>query len=80
MRRVDAARAQVVETKQRLDQAATGQLPTGLAKDVANARNEADAQRTAAEQALAKNKPAKQPKQAKQAPPEKPAPPIPDDL
>jgi hypothetical protein len=80
MRRVDLARAQVVEAKQRLDQAATGQLPTALAKDVANARNEAEAQRAAAEQALAKNKPSKTPKQAKPAQEEKPAPPIPDDL
>jgi uncharacterized protein YukE len=80
MRRVDASRAEVVETKQRLDQVATGQLPTGLAKDVANAKNEAEAQRTAAEQALAKNKPGRTPKPAKQTPAEKPAPPIPDDL
>ncbi len=80
LRRVDAARAAVVETSQSLDQAATGPLPTALAKDVATARNEAGAQRAAAEQALAKSKPAKAAKPAKRAEPEKPAPPIPDDL
>jgi len=80
MRRVDVARAAVVETTQQLDKSVTGQLPTALAKDVASAKNEADAQRTAAEQALAKNKPARTPKPAKTAAAEKPAPPIPDDL
>lgn len=84
MRRVDEARAAVVETTQRLDQSATGQLPTSLAKDVASARNEAEAQRTAAEQALAKSKSAsaRRSKHAKQKTPatEKTAPPIPDDL
>lgn len=82
LRRIDAARGAVVETKQRLDQSATGQLPTALAKDVANTRNEAEAQRAAAEQVLAKNKGAssRPSKRAAQAPPEKPAPPIPDDL
>jgi hypothetical protein len=82
LRRVDEARVAVAESKQRLDQAATGQLPTALAKDVANARNDAEAQRTAAEEAVAKNKtaPSRTSKHAKQAPAEKPAPPIPDDL
>jgi len=81
LRRVDGARTAVVETTQRLDQSATGELPTGLAKDLASARNEAGAQRTAAEQALAKSKPARTSKHAKQTPPpEKTAPPIPDDL
>jgi uncharacterized protein YukE len=83
LRRVDEARAAVVEMTQRLDQSATGQLPTALAKDVASARNEAGAQRTAAEQALAKSKPrtANASKRGKQTPAtEKPAPPIPDDL
>lgn len=83
LRRVDAARTAVVETTQPLDQSATGQLPTALAKDVANARNEAEAQRTAAEQALAKSKtaPARTSKRAKQPPAtEKTPPPIPDDL
>ena len=82
LRRIDEARAAVVETTQRLEQAATGTLPTGLGKDVANARNEAGAQRTAAEQALAKSKPAKgrASKDAKPPATEKPAPPIPDDL
>jgi len=83
LRRVDDARAAVVETVQRLDQAGTEHLPTALGKDVAKARNEAGAQRTAAEQALAKSKPAKASasKQAKKKPAtEKPAPPIPDDL
>lgn len=81
LRRVDGARVAVVETKQQLEQAATGQLPTGLAKDVASARNEAEAQRAAAEQALAKSKPAsaRTSKHAKQTT-EKTAPPIPDDL
>ena len=83
LRRVDEARAAVVATKQRLEQSATGQLPTALAKEVANARNEADAERASAEQALAKSKstPARTPKKAKQTPAtEKTAPPIPDDL
>jgi hypothetical protein len=79
LRRIDAARASVVDTKQRLDQAATGQLPTALAKDVANAKNEAEAERTAAEQALAKSKPSRK-KAAKPPPAEKPAPPLPADL
>ncbi|HMJ13969.1 MAG TPA: hypothetical protein VK524_21275, partial [Polyangiaceae bacterium] len=81
LHRIDDARAAVVETKQKLDQSANEQLPTALAKDAANARNEAEAQRAAAEQALAKSKPAKQ-KPAKQKPAsEKPAPPqLPDDL
>jgi uncharacterized protein YukE len=83
MRRLDGARTAVVETTQRLDQLATGPLPTSLAKDVASARNEAEAQRTGAEQALAKNKSAsaRASKRAKQPPAtEKTAPPIPDDL
>jgi uncharacterized protein YukE len=81
MRRIETARAAVVETTQRLDQLRSGQLPTSLAKDVASARNEAEAQRTGAEQALAKSKSAaRKSKQAKQPPAEKTAPPIPDDL
>jgi hypothetical protein len=82
LRRIDDARAAVVETTQRLDQSATGTLPTSLGKDVANARNEAEAQRTFAEQMLAKSKStmARTSKPAKPAPAEKPAPPIPDDL
>lgn len=82
LRRIDEARAAVVETKQKLDQAVAGQqLPTSLGKDVANAHNDAEAQRAAAEEALAKNKskPAKQ-KSAKQKPAEKPAAPPSDDL
>jgi hypothetical protein len=80
LRRIDEGRAAVVETKQPLDQSVNQQLPTALAKDVANARNEAEAQRAAAEQALAKSKPAKQ-KPAKQKPAsEKPAPTLPDDV
>jgi hypothetical protein len=69
MRRVDTARAAVVETSQHLDKVNSGRLPTSLAKDVADAHNEAEAQRTAAEQALAKNKPApaQKGKPAKQA-------------
>lgn len=54
--RIDEARTPVVDVKQRLDQLATGQLPTTLAKDVANAKNESEAQRTEADQALAKRK------------------------
>lgn len=83
IRRIDQARAAVVETEQRLDPSATGSLPTGLAKEIASAHNEAEAERTAAEHALAKNKPApaRTSKQPKQAPaPAKPSPPIPDDL
>ena len=70
LRRVDTARAAVVETMQRLEQLTTGQLPTTVAKDVTRARNEAVAQRTAAEQALASNKPvlARATKPAKPAP------------
>ncbi len=79
LRRVDTARAAVVEGTQRLDQSATGKLPTGLAKDVATTRNEAEAQRTAAEQALVKSKPARTSKPVKQAPATE-KPPIPDDL
>jgi DNA repair exonuclease SbcCD ATPase subunit len=81
LRRIDAARAAVVEAMQRLDQAATQQLPTTLAKDVANARNQAEAQRAAAEQALAKNKsaPARTAKPAKKAPAAD-APTLPDDV
>lgn len=83
MRRIDAARAAVVETEQRLDPMAKRSLPTSLAKDVADAHNEAEAQRTAAEQALNKNKPApaKAAKPAKQAPTNQPARlELPDDL
>lgn len=79
--RIEKTRVVVVETMQRLDQAAKGQnLPTSLAKDVANARNEADAQRAAADQAL-KSKPKLAPKRAKPAPKnDEPAPPLTDDL
>jgi len=84
MSRLDAARAAVVETMQALNQSATGQLPTGVGKELANARNEAEAQRVAAEQALAKSKaaPAHPSKRGKQAPatPKTAPPPIPDDL
>lgn len=83
LRRLEAAHASVVETMQALERSATGQLPTALAKDVANARNEAGAQRTAAEQALAKSKaaPVRSSKRAAQKPaPEQARPPIPDDL
>lgn len=78
--RIDVARAAVVEGTQRLEQAATGQLATSLAKDVATARNEADAERASAEQALAKSKPAKgkAAKQGKPKPVQKSPPP--DDL
>jgi Mg-chelatase subunit ChlI len=77
--RIDGARASVTETTQRLDKSATGELPTGLAKDVARAHNEADAERATAEQVLAKTKPRK--KATKQAPPpEKSEPALDDDL
>lgn len=84
LKRIDDARAAVVETTQRLHQASDGRrLPTALGKDVANALNEAGAQRTAAEQALAKNKgkSAKPSKPAKQPPaPAQPGLELPDDL
>lgn len=85
MKRVEGAHAAVVETTKQLDQADIAKLPTALAKDAANARNEAEAQRTAAEQALTKNKStaraAKPTKPAKQAPAsEKPAPTLPEGL
>ena len=83
LRRVDGARAAVVETLQRLDQLPSGQLPTSLAKDVVRARNEAVTQRTAAEQVLSKNKAvlARSAKPAKPAPPpEDLGPSLPDDL
>jgi hypothetical protein len=83
LKRVDGARAQVVETVQRLDRAVTGELPTALAKDVASARNEADAERANAEQALTKSKtsPARKSKPAKQPPAsDKPTPELPDDI
>jgi hypothetical protein len=54
--RVAAAHAAVVETTQRLDKANAGNLPTGLAKDVARVKNEADPERVMAEQILAKRK------------------------
>lgn len=66
--RLESARAAVVETTQRLDKAITGELPTGLAKDVARVRNEAEPQRAMAEQALAKKPPP-----ARKAKPSKPA-------
>jgi len=81
LKRIEGAHAAVVETKQQLDQSASGQqLPTSLGKDVANATNEAEAQRTAAEQALKTKRPAKPAAKAKAPAAEKPAPPIPDDL
>ena len=82
LRRIETARAGVVEKAERLQQLATFKLPTALAKDVANARNEAEAQRTAADQALTKNKAAlsRTQKRAAQPKDERPAPPIPDDL
>lgn len=80
--RIDGARAAVVDTTQRLDKSITGELPTGLAKDVARVRNEAEPERTMAEQALAKRKPpsTRKAKQAKQAPSDKSAPPSNEDL
>jgi hypothetical protein len=82
LKRLDTARADVVDTKTRLEKAATGELPTSLAKDVAKSRTEADAQRANAEQALAAKRPApaKKAKSTKAPPPEKAPPPIPDDL
>jgi len=57
MRRIDKAHATLVEKSKNLDGPSKTNLPTNLAKDVANAHNEAEAERVAAEQAL-KNKPA----------------------
>jgi hypothetical protein len=66
--RIDSAYADVVKATQRLDKSITGELPTGLAKDVARVRNDAEPQRAMAEQAL-KSKPAAAPKKpAKKAP------------
>jgi len=56
--RIADAHTTVVETVQRLDKSITGELPTGLAKDVAKVRNEADPERATAEQVLSKKKPA----------------------
>lgn len=66
--RIESGHAALVETTQRLDKAITGELPTGLAKDVAKARNEAEPERLMAEQALAKRKssPARKAKPGKQ--------------
>lgn len=79
--RIEAERASVIDVMQRLDQAIKGQtLPTALAKDVANARNEATAQRSAAEHAI-KAKPKDTSKAAKPAPRnDEPAPSLDDDL
>src|SRR5688500_8277041 len=43
--RIEGAHATIVETIQRLDKSITGELPTGLGKDVARVRNEADPER-----------------------------------
>lgn len=72
--RIESAHAALLETTQRLDKTITGELPTGLAKDVAKARNEAEPERAMAEQVLAakrKSAAAKKTKPAKQAPSEK---------
>lgn len=79
MVRIESARATLVETLQRLDKSITGELPTGLAKDVAKARNEADPERAMAEQVLAKRKPAAA-RKAKPSKSEKPAEPSNEDL
>lgn len=55
--RIDSAHAAVVETTLRLDKSIKGELPTGLAKDVARVRNDAAPERAMAEQVLAKRKP-----------------------
>jgi DNA repair exonuclease SbcCD ATPase subunit len=79
--RIDGARAEVVEATQRLDKSIKGELPTGLAKDVARVRNDAEPERATAEQVLAKNKPsARKAKPAKQAASEKSPPPSNEDL
>ncbi|MDD9935593.1 MAG: hypothetical protein OXT09_18425 [Myxococcales bacterium] len=57
LRRVRKSHGNVVEATARLDEVAQGRLPTSVAKDVANARNDAEATRGAAEEALAKHKP-----------------------
>jgi hypothetical protein len=77
--RLEAARATLVETTQRLDKSITGELPTGLAKDVARVRNEAEPERAMAEQVLAKKPAARKAKPAKTTP-AKPAAPGHEDL
>jgi hypothetical protein len=79
--RIESAHEALVETTQRLDKSIAGELPTGLAKDVAKARNEAEPERLMAEQVLAKRKasPATKSKPGKQ-PAEKPASPSNEDL
>ena len=57
LRSLQKAHAAVVETTKRLNEGATAQLPTSLAKEVANARNEAEPMRAAAEQVLKQHKP-----------------------
>ena len=59
LRRMDAARAKLVETEQHLSSANIERLPFALGKDVANARREASDERTNAEHALAMKKPDK---------------------
>jgi hypothetical protein len=76
---IENGHAALIETTQRLDKSISGELPTGLAKDVAKARNEAEPERLMAEQVLAKRKAASKSKPAKQAN-EKPAAPSNEDV
>lgn len=77
VRRIAKTRDSVAETMGRMDEMAKGKLPTALAKDVANAHNQADAERAGADQVLAKHKPKPEhrSKRAKKAPPEDNGPP-----
>lgn len=71
LRRIDAARAKLADTEQRLAAMNTDRLPAALTANVETARQEAATERTSAEQALAASKPppGHTAKSAKQAPP-----------
>lgn len=56
LHRIEKAHDAVAEGTQRVQEAAKGELPTALAKDVANAHNAAEEFRGAAEHALTKHK------------------------
>jgi hypothetical protein len=63
LRTLQSTHVMVVEATKRLNEATTAKLPTSVAKEVADARNEAQPVRTAAEQVLRQHKP--KPKPAK---------------
>jgi hypothetical protein len=67
LKRIEQVHALVAEASPRLGEFSKAELPTALAKDVANAYNEAEAERANASQALAK-KPATKGKGGKPAP------------